>query len=156
MAKKQYYGTGRRKNAVARVFLRKGSGQITVNGRALEDFFPRETARMILNQPLETVNMTDAFDIYATVRGGGSSGQAGAVRLGIARALVVYDEDGVVKPKVDESEEGGEDGGEGGIDDKSFRRQLRRAGLLTRDARIVERKKVGRHKARKGTQYSKR
>ncbi len=157
MAKKQHYGTGRRKNAVARVFLRKGSGQMVVNGRSLEDFFPRETARMIINQPLKVVDMADKFDIYATVKGGGCSGQAGAVRLGIARALVDYDEDGVVVPqKTDEGSEGADGESGEGSDEKSFRRMLRAADLLTRDARIVERKKVGRHKARKGAQFSKR
>ncbi len=126
----QNYGTGRRKTSTARVFLRKGSGQITVNGRALEDFFGRETARMIVRQPLELTENTDKFDIKATVVGGGMTGQAGAIRLGIARALVDYDE----ALKVD----------------------LRRAGYITRDARAVERKKVGLHKARRATQYSKR
>ena len=140
MAKKKikyYYGTGRRKSSTARVFIKPGKGQITVNTCSLGDYFGRETARMIVLQPLEAVKMVDKFDINVVVRGGGSSGQAGAIRLGIARALVEYDE-------------------EGGEGDKSFRRILRSFGYLTRDARKVERKKVGLHKARKATQYSKR
>lgn len=128
--KKQYYGTGRRKSSVARVFLRPGKGQITVNNQSLMDYFCRETACMLVMQPLETAEMVNGFDIYATVLGGGTSGQAGAVRLGIARALVCYDE--------------------------SLRQKLRAKGLLTRDSRCVERKKVGLHKARRATQYSKR
>ncbi len=130
MANEQFYGTGRRKTSAARVFLRKGSGQITVNDRPLDEFFGRETARMIARQPLELVKMTDKFDVFATVIGGGTTGQAGALRLGLARALTEYDE--------------------------SLRGPLRQNGLLTRDARAVERKKVGLHKARKATQYSKR
>lgn len=142
----QYYGTGRRKTATARVFLTKGgTGTIKVNGRSLEHYFGRETARMIVHQPLEVVDQLSKFDINITVSGGGSSGQAGAVRHGISRALIAYDEATDV-PIDDDSSEGG----------SSFRRLLRRAGLVTRDARKVERKKVGRHKARKGTQYSKR
>lgn len=144
MTVKQNYGTGRRKTSVARVFLRPGTGKISVNGRELEDYFPRETARMIINQPLDVVDLRTRFDLYVTVKGGGVSGQAGAVRLGIARALVEYDEEGTT----------GDD--ESGSGEHSFRRQLRKHGLLTRDARAVERKKIGRHKARKGTQYSKR
>lgn len=139
--KVQYYGTGRRKSSIARVFLRPGKGEVIVNHRTFEDFFPRETARMIIRQPLEAVGMTDKFDLYITVRGGGMTGQAGAVRLGIARALVQYDE-------IDSTAEGGING---------FRKILRESGdFLTRDARIVERKKVGRHKARRGVQFSKR
>jgi small subunit ribosomal protein S9 len=130
MATTQHYGTGRRKSAAARVFLRPGSGNITVNDRPLDQFFGRETARMIVRQPLELISMTDKFDIKATVAGGGITGQAGAIRLGIARALVEYDE--TLKPV------------------------LRKAGFMTRDAREVERKKVGLHKARRATQYSKR
>lgn len=142
---KQYYGTGRRKTSSARVFLRPGSGKITVNGDQLEDYFARETARMIVRQPLEAVEMLDKFDIYATVKGGGNSGQAGAVRHGITRALMDYDETD------------GETGTSGdSTNDRSFRRLLRAKGLVTRDARMVERKKVGLHKARKATQYSKR
>ena len=138
----QYYGTGRRKSSTARVFLRPGKGDIKVNNRPLSDYFGRETASMIIKQPLETVNVLNQFDIYATVSGGGVSGQAGAIRLGIARALVTYDEKGLV--------EGAEP-----LPD-SYRRKLRARGLLTRDSRCVERKKVGLHKARRATQYSKR
>ena len=130
MALQQNYGTGRRKSSTARVFLRKGSGNITVNGRALDEFFGRETSRMIVRQPLELTNMTDAFDVLVTVEGGGTTGQAGAIRLGLARALVEYNDQ--LKP------------------------ELRKAGYMTRDAREVERKKVGLHKARRATQFSKR
>lgn len=144
MALEQNYGTGRRKTATARVFLRKGTGIIQVNGRTLENYFGRETAQMVVNQPLEVVDQMGKFDITVTVCGGGSSGQAGAVRHGISRALIGYDESTTINT----------DGDAG--NDASFRRLLRRAGLVTRDARKVERKKVGRHKARKGTQYSKR
>ncbi len=142
MTVKQHYGTGRRKSSVARVFLRPGTGKFSVNKRSLEDYFTRETARMVIMQPLDAVEMNGKFDVYITVKGGGDSGQAGAVRLGIARALVAYDE------------EGGDEGS--GTAENSFRRILRRHDLLTRDARKVERKKVGLHKARKATQYSKR
>lgn len=124
------YGTGRRKSSVARVFLRKGSGNINVNGRPLDEFFGRETARMIVRQPLELTQNTDKFDITVTTVGGGTTGQAGAIRLGIARALVDYDD--------------------------SLKSELRKAGFMTRDAREVERKKVGLHKARRATQFSKR
>jgi len=130
MATEQYYGTGRRKSSTARVFMTKGKGQIIVNDRPLDEFFGRETARMIVRQPLEKVEMTENFDIKATVCGGGISGQAGAIRLGVTRALMEYDEE--------------------------LRKPLRKAGYVTRDAREVERKKVGLHKARKATQYSKR
>jgi len=126
----QNYGTGRRKSSTARVFLRKGEGNITVNGRPLDVFFGRQTARMIVRQPLELTRHADTFDIYVTTTGGGTTGQAGAIRLGIARALVEYDE--TLKP------------------------ELRKAGFMTRDAREVERKKVGLHKARRATQFSKR
>ena len=139
MSTKQYYGTGRRKTSVARVFMRRGNGQITVNCKSLPDYFSKETSRMVVYQPLKLLSMTDNFDINATVRGGGDSSQAGAVRLGIARALVNYD-----------STTSNQD------DDHSLRKTLRSAGLLTRDSRKVERKKVGKHKARKGTQFSKR
>jgi small subunit ribosomal protein S9 len=125
-----YYSTGRRKTSTARVFLRKGSGSITVNNRPLDQYFGRETARMIVRQPLEKADMTDSFDIKVTVRGGGMSGQAGAIRHGITRALIEYD-------------------GE-------LRSPMRRAGFVTRDARQVERKKVGLHKARRAPQFSKR
>ncbi len=126
----QHYSTGRRKSSSARVFLRPGSGNITVNQRPLDTFFGRETARMIVRQPLNLLDMAGKFDIYVTVSGGGNSGQAGAIRHGITRALIEYDE--------------------------TFRSSLRRAGLVTRDAREVERKKIGLHKARKRPQYSKR
>ena len=138
----QYYGTGRRKSSSARVFLRPGKGEIKINNRALNEYFGRETSCMVIRQPLETVGLLNKFDIYVTVVGGGISGQAGAVRLGIARALVSYDEKDL--PEGAEPEE------------NSFRRKLRARGLLTRDSRRVERKKVGLHKARRATQYSKR
>ena len=125
-----YYSTGRRKTSTARVFLRKGSGSITVNNRPLDQYFGRKTARMIVRQPLQKADLADSFDIMVTVRGGGMSGQAGAIRHGITRALIEYD-------------------GE-------LRLPLRRAGFVTRDARQVERKKVGLHKARRAPQYSKR
>ena len=130
MASEQFYGTGRRKSSTARVFLTRGSGQILVNDRPLDEFFGRETACMIVRQPLEKLEVTDQFDVNATVIGGGISGQAGAIRMGLTRALIEYDEQN--------------------------RRPLRKAGYVTRDAREVERKKVGLHKARKATQYSKR
>jgi len=131
MAATQYYGTGRRKTSTARVFLRSGgNGQITVNKKPLDEYFGRDTSRMIARQALETVDMTDSLDIYVTVKGGGISGQAGAIRHGITRALIEYDE--------------------------SLRSPLRKAGFVTRDARTVERKKVGLRKARRATQYSKR
>ena len=126
----QYYGTGRRKSAVARVFLRPGKGKIQVNGKAIDEFFSRETGRMIVRQPLEIANHLNTFDILVNVQGGGESGQAGAVRHGITRALIQYD--ATLKPN------------------------LKKAGLVTRDAREVERKKVGLHKARRRKQYSKR
>jgi small subunit ribosomal protein S9 len=130
MASEQYYGTGRRKSSTARVFMTRGTGRIIVNDRPLDEFFGRETACMIVRQPLQKVDMIEQFDINATVIGGGISGQAGAIRLGLTRALIEYD-------------------GE-------LRKPLRKAGFVTRDAREVERKKVGLHKARKATQYSKR
>ncbi len=139
---KQHYGTGRRKSSTARVFLRPGKGDIVVNAHPLDEYFGRETARMIVRQPLQAVDVEGKFDIYVTVAGGGSSGQAGAIRLGITRALMQYDE-----------EDGGE---EAGTAEDSFRRILRKKGYVTRDPRCVERKKVGLHKARKATQYSKR
>lgn len=146
-AVKQYYGTGRRKDAVARVFIKSGQGQIRVNGKLLDEYFGRKTDRMVVRQPLHVVEMLSKFDINVTVRGGGSSGQAGAIRHGLSRALIHYDEGDLPA--------GGDEGGETG-GPMSFRRKLRRAGFVTRDARMVERKKVGRHKARKGTQFSKR
>ena len=124
------YGTGRRKSSTARVFLRPGTGNIEINKRSLDTYFGRETARMVVRQPLELVEMDEKFDLYITVKGGGTTGQAGAIRHGITRALMEYDE--------------------------SFRSPLRKAGFVTRDARRVERKKVGLHKARKRPQYSKR
>jgi len=130
MADTFYYSTGRRKSSSARVFIRPGSGNITVNKRALDQYFGRETARMIVRQPLQLADLENKFDIAVTVSGGGNSGQAGAIRHGITRALIEYDNE--------------------------LRPSLRRAGLVTRDARIVERKKVGLHKARKRPQYSKR
>ena len=130
MADTQYYGTGRRKTSAARVFLKSGKGEIQVNDRSLDTYFGREVARMIVRQPFEVVDLTDKFDVKITVTGGGNFGQAGAIRHGIARALVQYDEE--------------------------LRSPLRKAGFLTRDARQVERKKVGLHKARKRPQFSKR
>lgn len=140
--RQQYYGTGRRKSSTARVFLRPGKGEIKVNNRSLEDYFGRETSCMVVRQPLETVDVIGKFDVYATVVGGGISGQAGAVRLGIARALVAYDEYDLAE--------------DAEPNPNSFRRRLRARRLLTRDSRRVERKKVGLHKARRATQYSKR
>lgn len=142
-AEKQHYATGRRKTASVRVFLRKGSGNISVNNLSLDKYFGRETARMIVMQPLRLVEAANDFDIYVTVSGGGKSGQAGAIRHGITRALIKY-----------ENDEG--DSGEGGEGGGPWHRALRQAGFVTRDPRAVERKKIGRHKARKGTQFSKR
>ena len=130
MAAQQNYGTGRRKSSTARVYLKKGAGNIVINGRAIEEFFGRETSRMIVRRPLELTNSTDQFDVSVTVAGGGITGQAGAIRLGIARALIEYND--TLKP------------------------ELRKAGFVTRDAREVERKKVGLRKARRATQFSKR
>lgn len=130
MATTQYYGTGRRKSSSARVFMSKGTGKIVINKLPLEEYFGRETAHMILKQPLVTTELNEDFDLKVTVKGGGDSGQAGAIRLGIARALLKYDE--------------------------SLRGTLKKAGYLTRDARKVERKKVGLRKARRATQFSKR
>lgn len=130
MAQDINYSTGRRKTSTARVYIRPGTGKIVINKRSLDSYFGRETARMVIRQPLETAGMLDKFDIDVTVHGGGNSGQAGAIRHGITRALICYDE--------------------------SLRRSLRKAGFVTRDAREVERKKIGLHKARKRPQYSKR
>jgi small subunit ribosomal protein S9 len=130
MAVQQNYGTGRRKSAVARVFLKPGKGDIIVNGKPVDAFFSRETGRMIVRQPLELTNNLNRFDITVNVDGGGESGQAGAVRHGITRALIDYDE--------------------------TLKAPLKKAGLVTRDAREVERKKVGLHKARRRKQFSKR
>ncbi|CAA2929027.1 30S ribosomal protein S9 [Arsenophonus endosymbiont of Bemisia tabaci] len=130
MAENQYYGTGRRKSSSARVFIKTGSGNITINQRSLEEYFGRETAQMVVRQPLELVDMLQKLDLYITVKGGGISGQAGAIRHGITRALMGYDE--------------------------TLRSELRKAGFVTRDARSIERKKVGLRKARRRPQYSKR
>jgi small subunit ribosomal protein S9 len=126
----QYYGTGRRKSSTARVFMRSGRGAILVNDKPLDEYFGRETARMVVRQPLELTDRVDTFDINVTVKGGGTTGQAGAIRHGITRALMNYDE--------------------------TLRSPLRKAGFVTRDSREVERKKVGLHKARRATQFSKR
>lgn len=130
MAANQYYGTGRRKSSSARVFIKPGTGKMVINKRSLEQYFGRDTARMVVMQPLELLEMTEKFDLYITVKGGGSSGQAGAIRHGITRALMEYDE--------------------------TLRSPLRQAGFVTRDAREVERKKVGLRKARRRPQFSKR
>lgn len=130
MADTQYYGTGRRKSSTARVFLRPGNGTITVNQQPLDEYFGRETSRMVVRQPLDLTENNEKFDAYVTVKGGGDTGQAGAIRLGITRALMEYDNE--------------------------LRPSLRAAGYVTRDARAVERKKVGLHKARKRPQFSKR
>jgi small subunit ribosomal protein S9 len=130
LASQQNLGTGRRKSAVARVFIRPGQGEFRVNGKHVDEFFSRQTGRMVVRQPLELTNHLGTFDIHVNVAGGGESGQAGAVRHGIARALVDYD--------------------------ASLKPALRKAGLITRDAREVERKKVGLHKARRRKQFSKR
>ncbi|PHS33071.1 MAG: 30S ribosomal protein S9 [Methylophaga sp.] len=125
-----YYATGRRKSSTARVFMKPGTGKLTINTRSIEDYFGRETSRMVVRQPLELVEMLDKVDLKITVRGGGNNGQAGAIRHGISRALVEYDSE--------------------------LKSGLRKAGFITRDARAVERKKIGLHKARKRPQFSKR
>ncbi len=130
MSEAEFYGTGRRKTSTARVYMKTGRGDITINNRPLDKFFGRQTAQMIVRQPLELMNLTDKFDLSVTVSGGGTTGQAGAIRHGLTRALMQYDE--------------------------SLRPALRKAGFVTRDAREVERKKVGLKKARRATQYSKR
>ena len=130
MSENVYYGTGRRKTSTARVYMRPGSGSITVNEKPLDEFFGRKTARMIVRQPLEVTELSNKFDITVSVIGGGTTGQAGAIRHGLTRALMKYDE--------------------------ALRGTLRKAGFVTRDAREVERKKVGLRKARRATQYSKR
>lgn len=130
MAEAQYYGTGRRKSAIARVYAKSGSGKFTINDKAIDVYFGRKTDEMIARSPLELMELTDKFDINVTVKGSGPSGQAGAIRHGVTRALLVYDE--------------------------TMRPELRKAGFVTRDSRKVERKKVGLHKARKRPQYSKR
>ena len=161
-----YYGTGRRKTSTARVFLRPGNGKITVNDRTLEDYFPRETARMMVRQPLMlaaaiVTTIESKFDLFITVKGGGLSGQAGAIRHGMARALVSYAAiNGLDGPVGLEqiADDGSVGGGHGGGQNAplTIKKILRLEGCLTRDAREVERKKVGRHKARKSMQYSKR
>ena len=128
--KKVYYATGKRKTSIARVYMTKGKGIFTVNKKPMDEYFGRETSSMIINQPLDVIDMHNKFDFNIIVKGGGDTGQAGAIRLGVTRALMVYDE--------------------------ATRADLRKAGLVTRDARIVERKKVGKKKARKSEQYSKR
>jgi small subunit ribosomal protein S9 len=130
MATSINYGTGRRKTSTARVYLQKGTGNITVNGKPIDQFFGRKTGSMIVRQPLQTVSMEENFDVTVTVAGGGITGQAGAIRHGLTRALIEYDE--------------------------TLRKSLRDGGFVTRDAREVERKKVGFRKARRGTQFSKR
>lgn len=130
MSEQVYYGTGRRKSSTARVFLRRGNGRISINDKTLQQYFGRETGQMIVRQPLQTAELADRLDLRITVSGGGISGQAGAIRHGITRALIAYDE--------------------------TLRQPLRKAGFVTRDAREVERKKIGLHKARKRPQYSKR
>ena len=130
MSQTHHYGTGRRKTSTARVFLKPGKGEITVNDRPLDRFFGRETARMIVRQPLQLMNLSEQLDVEVTVSGGGTTGQAGAIRHGLTRALMEYD--------------------------GTFRPKLRKAGFVTRDAREVERKKVGLRKARRATQFSKR
>jgi len=130
MALEQFYGTGRRKSSTARVYMKPGTGSITINMRADDRYFGRKTSRMIIRQPFEVTETTDSFDLNIMVKGGGPNGQAGAIRLGIARALLKYNEE--------------------------LRSPLRKSGFLTRDAREVERKKVGLRKARKKEQYSKR
>ncbi len=130
MANNQYYGTGRRKSSVARVFLTPGSGKILINDKTIEEYFGRDTSRMIVVQPFERLDINDQWDVKCTVVGGGNTGQAGAIRLGISRALLESDEE--------------------------LRKPLRAEGFLTRDARKVERKKVGLRKARRAVQFSKR
>lgn len=144
----QNLGTGRRKTSTARVFLRPGKGNVIINKKALDVFFGRETARMVVMQPLVAVEASNQFDVYVTVKGGGISGQAGAIRHGITRALIDYEREHMMHGKSDD--EDGEDG------NGEWHKTLRKAGYVTRDPRTVERKKVGRHKARKGIQYSKR
>ena len=128
--KKVYYATGRRKTSIARVYMTKGKGVFTVNKKPMDEYFGRETSSMIVNQPLDVVDMHNKFDFNISVNGGGDTGQAGAIRLGVTRAIMAYDE--------------------------ATRGDLRKAGLVTRDSRVVERKKVGKKKARKSEQYSKR
>ena len=149
----QSYGTGRRKSSTARVVRRPGTGKITINNRTLEEFFGRETSRIVVRQPLVILNCEQQFDIYVTVTGGGISGQAGAIRHGITRALVEYEAKNKA-PANDSIEDIVADNA--ATESETWHRRLRKAGYVTRDSRVVERKKVGRHKARKGSQFSKR
>ncbi len=145
--KKSYnYGTGRRKSSAARVFLRLGTGAITINNRSLEEYFGRKTARMVIRQPLALLDSMDRFDIMATVKGGGTTGQAEAIRRGISLALIQFEEGALNAAELEAQSQ----------NPNSFRRVLRKAGFVSRDAREVERKKVGHRKARKLPQYSKR
>jgi small subunit ribosomal protein S9 len=153
MVENNFYATGRRKTSTARVFLKPGKGAIMINGRSIDTYFSRETARMIVRQPLELTSTTGRFDIRIKVDGGGMNGQAGAIRHGLSRALVKFERNDL---GLDDSEDGGEGGSDGNNGNLPLKKILRKAGCLTRDAREVERKKVGKHKARKGTQYSKR
>lgn len=151
-----YYGTGRRKTSTARVFLKQGTGNIIINQETLEKYFGRKTARMIVRQPLEATNLLEKFDVTITVAGGGTSGQAGAIRHGIARALLQYGVS-IGEPLSSEVVVSEDDSGTGSSSGSlTLRKVLRKAGYLTRDARSVERKKVGLKKARKATQFSKR
>ena len=142
MTKKQYYGTGRRKTSIAKVFMNSGNGKIIVNCKPLEEYFGRETSRMVVRQPLVITDTANKFDFMVTVKGGGDSSQAGAIRLGISHALLDHDQQTSTKSTTEEN--------------TPLHKTLRSSGLLTRDARIVERKKVGRSKARRGKQFSKR
>jgi len=172
----QYVSTGRRKTSIARVFLKPGTGKISVHKQAgnsvtnkktpkrrvsLENYFARETDRMIVMQPLEALSIAKKFDIYMTIEGGGTSGQAGAARHGITRALIAYEKaqlksSPVAAEKADNDDEGGEGSGDTVVENGSWHKLLRKEGFVTRDPRAVERKKVGRHKARKDIQFSKR
>lgn len=148
-AVKQYYGTGRRKSSTARVYIKTGTGTITINAMNIDQYFGRDTARMMVRQPLQAVAMENKFDIKIVVRGGGDMGQAGAIRHGLTRALISYDEE--FAAKISANEEVSEK-----VAGNSYRRVLRKLGFVTRDPRKVERKKVGHRKARKTEQYSKR
>lgn len=147
-AKKEvYYGTGRRKTSTARVYLKRGTGKIIVNKNSLEEYFGRPTARMVVMQPLELLELVNKFDVLISVKGGGIMGQAGAIRHGITRALIRYDESEMPADAAQGTNE---------VSEARYRRILRKKGFVTRDSRKVERKKVGLHKARKRPQYSKR
>ena len=160
MATEQYYGTGRRKASTARVFIRKGSGKMQINTKTVEEFFGRDTARMIVRQPLELLDVNSDFDIFCTVKGGGMSGQAGAIRHGLTRALIAYEAANnpvSAEPTSGQDSEEGEGGESGGTVSRApWHQAMRAAGYVTRDSRAVERKKVGRPKARKKPQFSKR